>query len=195
MIAEEPISELVPIENAAMPDRTIIQWDKNDLEELGLLKVDVLALGMLTAMRKTFELLDASRHRPHGHGSDRARRRGDLRHDLPRRYGRCVSDRVACADEHAAATEAVGSYYDLVIEVAIVRPGPIKGGMVHPYLQRRTMKAEDIPYASEELRPVLAKTLRRAHLPGAGDADRHRRRQLHAGRGRSTATRDGRLAA
>ena len=70
VIAEEPISDLVPIENAAMPERTIIQWDKNDLESLGLLKVDVLALGMLTAMRKTFDLLATSRHWPDAHGSD-----------------------------------------------------------------------------------------------------------------------------
>ena len=104
MIAEEPISELVPIENAAMPDRTIIQWDKNDLESLGLLKVDVLALGMLTAMRKTFDLLHDARLAARRSMDQIPRRRSrHLRHDLSRRHGRRVPDRIARADEHAAA--------------------------------------------------------------------------------------------
>lgn len=157
VIAEEPISELVPIENAAMPDRTIIQWDKNDLEELGLLKVDVLALGMLTAMRKTFELLDSA-------GTGPTAMAQIERDDVATYDMICRADTVGVFQIESRAQMSMlprlkpRNYYDLVIEIAIVRPGPIKGGMVHPYLQRRSMKAEDVPYASEDLRPVLAKT-------------------------------------
>ncbi|WP_116809106.1 error-prone DNA polymerase [Steroidobacter cummioxidans] len=157
VIAEEPISELVPIENAAMPERTIIQWDKNDLEELGLLKVDVLALGMLTAMRKTFELLATAKTGPVS--MNQIERDDEPTYDMI-----CRADTVGVFQIESRAQMSMlprlkpRTYYDLVIEIAIVRPGPIKGGMVHPYLQRRSMKDEDIPYASEKLRPVLAKT-------------------------------------
>jgi error-prone DNA polymerase len=157
VIAEEPISELVPIENAAMPDRTIIQWDKNDLEELGLLKVDVLALGMLTAMRKTFDLLATAGIGPTA--------MSEIEREDPATYDMiCRADTVGVFQIESRAQMSMlprlkpRSYYDLVIEIAIVRPGPIKGGMVHPYLQRRAMKEEDIPYPDEKLRPVLAKT-------------------------------------
>ncbi len=155
VIAEEPISELVPIENAAMPDRTIIQWDKNDLEELGLLKVDVLALGMLTAMRKTFELLETA-------GSGPTAMNQIARDDKETYDMICRADTVGVFQIESRAQMSMlprlkpRTYYDLVIEVAIVRPGPIKGGMVHPYLQRRNMKPEDVPYPSEKLRPILA---------------------------------------
>jgi error-prone DNA polymerase len=158
VIAEEPISQLVPIENAAMPDRTIIQWDKNDLEELGLLKVDVLALGMLTAMRKTFELLEAA-----GSGPTAMAQIG--RDDKATYDMICRADTVGVFQIESRAQMSMlprlkpRKYYDLVIEVAIVRPGPIKGGMVHPYLQRRNMKLEEVPYPSEKLRPILEKTL------------------------------------
>nr|WP_298726049.1 error-prone DNA polymerase [uncultured Steroidobacter sp.] len=157
VIAEQPISELVPIENAAMPDRTIIQWDKNDLETLKLLKVDVLALGMLTAMRKTFELL-------HTAGTGPTRMDAVPLED-PATYDMiCKAETVGVFQIESRAQMTMlprlkpRKYYDLVIEVAIVRPGPIKGGMVHPYLQRRSMKPEDIPYPSESLRPILEKT-------------------------------------
>ena len=157
VIAEEPISELVPIENASMPDRTIIQWDKNDLEELGLLKVDVLALGMLTAMRKTFELLETAGTGPTA--MEQIARGDDATYDMI-----CRADTIGVFQIESRAQMSMlprlkpRTYYDLVIEIAIVRPGPIKGGMVHPYLQRRSMRDEDIPYASDDLRPVLAKT-------------------------------------
>jgi len=157
VIAEQPISELVPIENAAMPDRTIIQWDKNDLETLKLLKVDVLALGMLTAMRKTFELLYAA-----GAGPTQM---DEVPLEDPATYEMiCKADTVGVFQIESRAQMSMlprlkpTKYYDLVIEVAIVRPGPIKGGMVHPYLQRRSMKPADIPYPSEALRPILEKT-------------------------------------
>ena len=152
-----PLSELVPIENAAMPDRTVIQWNKDDLDELGILKVDCLALGMLTAVRRAFAL-------------------------VRRHYGRKLTlagipegDEEVYAMIRRADTMGVfqiesraqmsmlprlqpRSFYDLVIEVAIVRPGPIQGDMVHPYLRRRNGE-EAVTYPSEAIRGVLEKTL------------------------------------
>jgi error-prone DNA polymerase len=158
VISEEPISELVPIENAAMPARTIIQWDKDDLETLGLLKVDVLALGMLTAMRKTFDLLSATGAGPTS--MDQIPRDDDATYDMI-----CRAETVGVFQIESRAQMSMlprlqpRKYYDLVIEVAIVRPGPIQGGMVHPYLQRRRMNEQDVPYPSEELKGILQKTL------------------------------------
>jgi error-prone DNA polymerase len=158
VIAEEPISQLVPIENAAMPERTIIQWDKNDLEALGLLKVDVLALGMLTAMRRTFDLL-----REAGTGPVCMQ---DIPDDDKATYDMiCRAETVGVFQIESRAQMSMlprlrpRTYYDLVIEVAIVRPGPIQGGMVHPYLQRRRLPPEQVPYPNEELKEILKKTL------------------------------------
>jgi error-prone DNA polymerase len=157
VISEEPVSQLVPIENAAMPERTIIQWDKNDLEELGLLKVDVLALGMLTALQRTFDLLERAGCRPTH--MDQIEREEQQTYDMI-----CRADTIGVFQIESRAQMSMlprlqpKKFYDLVIEIAIVRPGPIKGGMVHPYLQRRHMKAEDVPYPSEALRPVLERT-------------------------------------
>src|SRR5512138_1977715 len=157
VIAEEPISELVPIENAAMPDRTVIQWDKNDLEALGLLKVDVLALGMLTAMRKTFDLLKKAGCGPH--------EMSEIPREDPETYDMiCRAETVGVFQIESRAQMTMlprlrpRKYYDLVIEVAIVRPGPIQGGMVHPYLKRR-LDPSAVTYPSEELEGVLKKTL------------------------------------
>jgi error-prone DNA polymerase len=156
VIAEEPISELVPIENAAMPERTVIQWDKNDLETLGLLKVDVLALGMLTAIRRSFDLLKRAGMGP----TDMSQ----IPREDPKTYEMiCRADTIGVFQIESRAQMSMlprlqpRKYYDLVIEIAIVRPGPIKGGMVHPYLKRR-MGLEKISYPSEELRPILEKT-------------------------------------
>lgn len=157
VIAEEPVSNLVPVENAAMPERTVIQWDKNDLESLGLLKVDVLALGMLTAMRRTFNLLQQA-------GCSPARMDQIPSDDKPTFDMICQADTVGVFQIESRAQMSMlprlrpRNYYDLVIEVAIVRPGPIKGGMVHPYLQRRNMKEEEVPYPNADLKPVLKKT-------------------------------------
>jgi error-prone DNA polymerase len=158
VISEESVSTLVPMENAAMPDRTIIQWDKNDLESLGLLKVDVLALGMLTAMRKTFELIAKTDGNP--------TRMDQIDDDDPATYAMIqAGDTIGVFQIESRAQMSMlprlkpKNFYDLVIEVAIVRPGPIEGGMVHPYLQRRQMRPEEIPYPSEELKPILEKTL------------------------------------
>ncbi len=157
VIAQEPISELVPIENAAMPDRTVIQWDKNDLEALGLLKVDVLALGMLTAMRKSFDLLKSAGCRPQSM-SEIPREDTDT-YDMI-----CRAETVGVFQIESRAQMTMlprlrpRQYYDLVIEVAIVRPGPIQGGMVHPYLTRRSDPSA-VTYPSSELEEVLKKTL------------------------------------
>jgi error-prone DNA polymerase len=157
VISERPLSELVPIENAAMDNRTVIQWDKDDLETLGLLKVDVLALGMLTAIRKTFQLLE--RHC----GIKQCMQ------DLPPKdtgtYDMiCAADTIGVFQIESRAQMSMlprlkpRNFYDLVIEIAIVRPGPIEGGMVHPYLQRRE-HPEAVEYPSPQLQQVLQKTL------------------------------------
>ncbi|MCK1788890.1 error-prone DNA polymerase [Pseudomonas violetae] len=157
VISDAPLSTLVPVENAAMPDRTIIQWDKDDLDALGLLKVDILALGMLTAIRRTLDML----------------RRYDLA-DLtmatvpkedPATYEMISSaDTVGVFQIESRAQQSMlprlrpKTFYDLVIQIAIVRPGPIAGDMVHPYIRRRNGE-EKVEYASEELKEVLERTL------------------------------------
>ena len=159
------LSEIVPIGNAAMPDRTFVEWDKDDLHALGLMKVDILALGMLTCLRKAFDLLRACK------GID---------HDLatvpsedPEVYDMlCRADSIGVfqiesrAQMNMLARLKPRSFYDLVIEIAIVRPGPIQGDMVHPYLRRRD-GLEEVVYPEpderhgdrNELRNVLEKTL------------------------------------
>jgi error-prone DNA polymerase len=151
-----PLADIVPIENAAMEDRTVIQWDKNDLDALGMLKVDVLALGMLTCLRKGFELL--RRHC----GLDLTL--GSVPAEDPRVYEMLQrADAIGVFQVESRAQMSMlprlkpARFYDLVIEVAIVRPGPIQGDMVHPYLRRREGK-EPEHYPSEALRGVLEKT-------------------------------------
>ena len=157
VISERALHELVPVENAAMPERTIIQWDKDDLESLGLLKVDCLALGMLTCLRKCFDLLRAHA----GIDLDLA---GVPRED-PRTYEMIRrADTVGVFQIESRAQMSMlprlkpETFYDLVIEVAIVRPGPIQGDMVHPYLRRRSGK-DKVEYESEAIRAVLERTL------------------------------------
>lgn len=156
VISERPLSTLVPTENAAMDDRTIIQWDKDDLDTMGLLKVDCLALGMLTAIRKTLDCL---------------RRYGECDLDLASVPSECAqtydmickADTVGVFQIESRAQMAMlprlrpRCYYDLVVEVAIVRPGPIVGQMVHPYLRRR-QGLEPITYPPA-LRSVFERTL------------------------------------
>lgn len=159
VIAQEPISDLVPIENAAMVDRTVIQWDKNDLESLGLLKVDVLALGMLSALRHTFNLLKKAGSGPTCLGET------DKGDDIATYDMICRGDTIGVFQIESRAQMSMlprlrpRNYYDLVIEIAIVRPGPIQGGMVHPYLQRRRLPSDSITYPSDALEGVLKKTL------------------------------------
>ncbi len=156
VITRGPLSELVPIANAAMEDRTTIEWDKDDLDALGILKIDVLALGMLTCIRKSFDMLE----RHYGRRVDLASvPTGD-----PAVYDMlCEADSVGVFQVESRAQMTMlprlkpREFYDLVIEVAIVRPGPIQGDMVHPYLRRRNGE-EPVDFPSDELRDVLAKT-------------------------------------
>ncbi len=167
------LTRLVPIENAAMPDRSVIQWDKDDLDALGLLKVDVLALGMLSAIRRSIDLIDDfySRIAP-SHAPDWYLRRQEKRFtvaDVPPEDP-LVYEMIQRADtmgvfqiESRAQMSMLPRlkprcFFDLVIEVAIVRPGPIQGGMVHPYLRRRNGE-EPVSYPSPAVRQVLERTL------------------------------------
>ena len=157
VITRDRLSSLIPIENAAMEDRTIVEWDKDDLESLNMLKIDVLALGMLTCIRKAFEFLWLH--------YDRKETLSSLKQgDVPTYDMICRADTVGVFQIESRAQMSMlprlrpRTYYDLVIEVAIVRPGPIQGNMVHPYLKRR-QKKEEVKYPSEELRSVLEKTL------------------------------------
>ena len=157
VITRGRLDELVPIENAAMEDRTVIEWDKDDLDRLGLLKIDVLGLGMLSCVRRAFALLEARSGRPFG--------LTDVPAEDPAVYAmlqRADSLGVFQVESRAQMTMLPRlrprTFYDLVIEVAIVRPGPIQGDMVHPYLRRRNGQ-EAVEFPSEELRAVLGKTL------------------------------------
>jgi error-prone DNA polymerase len=157
VLTKGPLSRMVPIENASMPDRTVIEWDKDDLDALGLLKVDCLALGMLTAIRKSLDFVGA--------------RKGYLfeMQDIPAEDTEtydmvCKADTVGVFQIESRAQMSMlprlrpRCFYDLVIEVAIVRPGPIVGGMVHPFLARRQGK-EPVTYPSEALKEALGRTM------------------------------------
>jgi error-prone DNA polymerase len=157
VISQDLLEELVPIENAAMQDRTVIQWDKDDLEDLGLLKVDVLGLGMLSALRRGLEYVGAFRGRPFG--------LADVPREDPRVYEMIArADTIGVFQVESRAQMSMlprlkpARFYDLVIEVAIVRPGPIQGGMVHPYLRRR-QGLEPVEYPSKDVEKVLERTL------------------------------------
>jgi error-prone DNA polymerase len=187
VISDAPLHHLVPVENAAMPDRTIIQWDKDDLETLGLLKVDCLALGMLTVIRKAIDLVNR------GRGEEGRREREKKENALsplpshplpasdppltsnlslatipredPNTYNMlCAGDAIGVFQVESRAQMAMlprlkpRCFYDLVVEVAIVRPGPIQGDMVHPYLERRE-HPDKVSYPSPALEGVLKRTL------------------------------------
>lgn len=158
------LDELVPIENASMAERTVIQWEKDDLEALGLLKVDVLALGMLSAIRRAFDLINDYRQCYRG-GIGGLLSFGQVPAEDPTVYAMIQqADTIGVFQIESRAQMSMlprlqpKNYYDLVIEVAIVRPGPIQGDMVHPYLRRR-QQLEAIDYPSEEVRSVLERTL------------------------------------
>ncbi len=157
VIARDSLEDLVPIENAAMADRTVIEWDKDDIDALGILKVDVLGLGMLTCVRKAFDLLRADYGRDLGLASIPE---GDwATYEMLSRADSLGTFQVESrAQMSMLARLKPRNFYDLVIEVAIVRPGPIQGDMVHPYLRRREGK-EQVSYPSKALEQVLGKTL------------------------------------
>lgn len=157
VISQEKISDLVPVENASMPDRTLIQWDKDDLESIRLLKVDVLALGMLTALRKSLDYI--STYNP------AISSLADIPREDPVTYEMlCKADSVGVFQIESRAQMSMlprlqpRCFYDLVIEIAIVRPGPIQGDMVHPFLRRRNGQ-EAITYPSKAIEEVLTPTL------------------------------------
>ncbi|WP_063568643.1 error-prone DNA polymerase [Achromobacter ruhlandii] len=157
VISRGKLSRLVPIENAAMADRSVVQWDKDDLDALKLLKVDVLALGMLSALRRTLELAGQRRGQP-------LRLQDIPEGDEPTYDMICEADTIGVFQIESRAQMTMlprlrpREYYDLVVQVAIVRPGPIQGGMVHPYLRRRQGKEKE-SYPSEKVRGVLSRTM------------------------------------
>jgi error-prone DNA polymerase len=157
VIARDSLARLVPIENAAMSERTVIQWDKDDLDALGLLKVDCLALGMLSAIQQAFTLIKQVR--------GRALNMASVPAEDPAVYRMIQrADTLGVFQIESRAQIAMlprlrpACFYDLVIEVAIVRPGPIQGDMVHPYLRRRRGE-EPVSYPSEAVRAILERTL------------------------------------
>ncbi|WP_026280211.1 error-prone DNA polymerase [Thioalkalivibrio sp. ALE31] len=157
VIAEGRLDELVPIENAAMPERSVIQWDKDDLDAVGLLKIDVLALGMLSCVRRALELMAQHRGRDWG--------LADIPAEDPAVYRMLQkADTLGVFQIESRAQMSMlprlkpANFYDLVIEIAIVRPGPIQGEMVHPYLKRRA-HPERVRYPNEEVKRVLGRTL------------------------------------
>jgi error-prone DNA polymerase len=157
VITRTRLDEIVPLANAAMEERTVIEWDKDDLDALGILKIDILALGMLSCLRKGFDLLKAHYGRPETLAS--------LPQEDPAVYAMIQkADTIGAFQIESRAQMSMlprlkpATFYDLVIEVAIVRPGPIQGDMVHPYLRRRQGKEAPV-YPSRELEAVLGKTL------------------------------------
>jgi len=163
VITRDNLDDIVPIQNAAMQDRTVVEWDKTDLEELKILKVDILGLGMLTCLRKAFTMIE--QHYPSWSQSERNLTLDTLPKEDPAVYRMLHrADSVGVFQVESRAQMSMlprlrpSEFYDLVIEVAIVRPGPIQGGMVHPYLKRKQGR-EAVTYPSPELEEVLKRTL------------------------------------
>ena len=157
LITHSPTSTIVPIENAAMPERTIIQWDKYDIEILAMLKVDVLGLGMLSAIRRALKMINQYQ--------TKQLTVQDIPREDPAVYDMlCAGDSIGVFQVESRAQMSMlprlkpRNYYDLVIQVAIVRPGPIQGNMVHPFLKRRSGE-EPVSYANSEIQRVLERTL------------------------------------
>ena len=157
VLTKGPLTRMVPVENAAMEDRTVLEWDKDDLDALGLLKVDVLALGMLSAIRRSLEFVGQRK----GHVFEMQ--------DIPAECGKtydmiCKADTLGVFQVESRAQMSMlprhrpRTFYDLVVQVAIVRPGPIQGGSVHPYLERRQGKVP-VSYPSEALKEALGRTM------------------------------------
>ena len=157
VITDGPLDEVVPIANAAMEGRTYVEWDKDDLDALGILKIDILALGMLSAIRKAFTMIEDHYERPLDLATVPTEDKGT--YDMI-----CQADTIGVFQIESRAQMSMlprlrpNKFYDLVIEIAIVRPGPIQGDMVHPYLKRRQGK-EKVEYPSKELEEVLSKTM------------------------------------
>ena len=201
VLSARPLYEVAPVEPARREDRTVVPWDKDDLEALGFFKVDVLGLGMLTAIRKCLASIHAAGGLSAGAGEpfDPLEVITRIPAEDPAVYALASrADTVGVFQIESRAQMAMlprlrpRCFYDLVIEVAIVRPGPIQGGMVHPYLKRRNGEAE-VDGSASRPRADPRTHARRAAVPGAGDADRDRGRGLQRRRGRSAAPRHGGL--
>ena len=191
IITRSPTSTLVPIENASMPERTVIQWDKTDIEALGLLKIDILALGMLTAIHRCFDLIQNQQ-------GVQLSMQSIPKDDTATYDMLCKADSVGVFQIESRAQMAMlprlkpRCFYDLVIEIAIVRPGPIQGGMVHPYLKRR-QGLEVANYPSPEIKAVLERTSGYSSVPRAGYSPRDGCRWLFWWRSRSITSSHGKL--
>jgi error-prone DNA polymerase len=165
VLTQDRLDTYVPIGNAAMEDRTFIEWDKDDVDALHMMKVDVLALGMLTCIRKCFDLIADHKGRRYELADIKSKDNDEVYQMLQRGESLGVFQVESRAQMNMLPRLKPKTFYDLVIEVAIVRPGPIQGDMVHPYLKRRKMRPEDIEYPypkggnKDELRNVLHKTL------------------------------------
>ena len=164
VIARDQIEQLVPVENAAMANRSVVQWDKDDLDALGLIKVDILALGMLSALRRSLDLIGHKRGAGRGTQPGHAFEMQDVPDDDAPTYEMiCQADTIGVFQIESRAQMTMlprllpRVFYDLVVEVAIVRPGPIQGGMVHPYLKNRSLPDEQIDCPAE-IRPALMRT-------------------------------------
>ena len=200
MLTKRRLDETVPIGNAAMKDRTFIEWDKDDIDALGLMKVDVLALGMLTAIKRAMTMLARTT-------AARIADMADIPEEDPAVYDMlCKADSVGVFQVESRAQMSMlprlkpRKFYDLVIEVAIVRPGPIQGDMVHPYLRRRDgLEPVELPGAVARARAGRRaegdprQDPGRAAVPGAGDEAGHGGGQVHAGGGQRPAPLDGHL--
>ena len=188
VMADRPLVEFCPIEWARMEGRSVLQWDKDDCAAAGLVKFDLLGLGMLTMLHLAVDLV---------------REHEGVEVDLatipqePEVYDLlCAADTIGVFQVESRAQMATlprlrpENFYDLVVEVALIRPGPIQGGSVHPYLRRRNGE-EEVTYPHPLARAVPGEDARRAAVPGAAHADGDRRRRVHAGRGRPAAPGDG----
>ena len=189
VLTRDRLDELVPIEPAAMEDRQVIEWDKDDIDVLKFMKVDCLALGMLSCMKRGFDLLQNHK----GIALDLA----TIPAEDPRTYAMIrKADTLGTFQIESRAQMAMlprikpRTFYDLVIEVAIVRPGPIQGDMVHPYLRRREGK-EDGGLPQTRIGKGAGQDTGRAAVPGTGDAGCHRMRRVYGQRGGPAAPLDG----
>ena len=162
VICQGQLDSVVPLENASMPGRVVLQWDKDDCSDMGLVKVDLLGLGMMAVLQDAIRLVNGARIPISGPiqwiWRICPRRSGRLQDAAGGRHHRRVSSGVARADGDAAAARVPSSFYDLVVQVAIIRPGPIVGQMVHPFLNRRAGR-EPVTYPHPSLEPILERTL------------------------------------
>ena len=180
LVTAAPLIDIAPLERATMPDRVVVQYDKRDVETIKLIKLDLLGLGMLAAIDETLQLIE--------HDCAVCLDLDRMPEEIPEVFAMLqAADTVGVFQVESRAQMQTlpksrpASLDDLVVEVAIIRPGPIQGNAVHPYL-RRKQGLEPVTYLHPSLEPILARHPRRDPLPGAGDEDRDRRRGLHAGR-------------